>query len=416
MLRDLVRQLLTVARQANSSPHGRAPNAISGHLKAGLEAQAQGRLHEAEAAYRIVLAQEPGHGDAQHLLGHVLRLQGRLEEAAAALRRRVELAPDAAEAWYSLGDTLRAQRRFSDALEAFGVVLKLQPAFAAAWLARGDALTALQHLDEAEDAYVEALTRDPRFAEAHYNYGNLLHREGRIEESIAAYRRALELKPDFVQANSNLIYALNFSPAYTPDQIFEEHLQWARNHAAALATECRIHQNSRDIGRKLRVGYVSPNFRDHAVTYFFEPTLKHHDREGFSIYLYSDVQEPDARTERLRSYGVEWRDIFGHADAAVAELVRSDKIDILVDLTGHTDAHRLLVVARKPAPVQVTWNGYANTTGMRNVDYRITDRYADPPGMTERWHAEQLVHLPEIYMTFEPPEGTAGVNAPPSQE
>jgi protein O-GlcNAc transferase len=404
-----------VARHANESLHDASPHEISKQLQAGLGAQAQGHLHEAEAAYRNVLARAPEHGDAQHLLGHVLRLQGRLDEAAATLRRRIEMAPDAPEAWYTLGDTLRAQRRFNDALEAFDAVLKLQPGFTAAWLARGDTLAALQRLDDAEDAYVQALACDPGFAEAHYNYGNLLHGEGRIDEAIAAYRRAVQLKPDFAQAGSNLVYALNFSPVYAPERIFAEHLQWDSNHAAPLAAERRPHEDPGDFGRRLRVGYVSPNFRDHAVTYFFEPTLKHHDRTRFCIYLYSDAQERDARTERLRSYGDEWRDIFGHADAAVAEQVRSDKIDILVDLTGHTDAHRLLVFARKPAPVQVTWNGYANTTGMPTMDYRITDSYADPPGATERWHVEHLVRLPEIYMAFEPPEAAPLVNVPPSQ-
>src|SRR5262249_2186569 len=159
-----------------------------------------------------------------------------------------------------------------------------------------------------------------------------------------------------------------------------------------------------------------PNFREHPVAAFFEPTLKHHDRSRFSIYLYSDLKEPDARTARLRGYGDEWRDIAAMADEAVADLVRHDGIDILGDLTGHPDGHRRPLFARKPAPVQVTWNGYANTTGMDTVDYRITDVWVDPAGAADGWHSERLVRLPEIYMAFEPPAGAPAVSPPPARE
>src|SRR6185295_8407064 len=200
----------------------------------------------------------------------------------------------------------------------------------------------------------------------------------------------------------------NFSPACAPDDVYREHLEWARRHAAPLASQIKSHANQLVPGRPLRIGYVSPNFRDHAVTYFFEPTLRHHDRTAFSIHLYSDVHQPDARTARLREYGDAWCDTTGLTDEALAGRVRSDGIDILVDLTGHTDGHRLLAFARKPAPVQVTWNGYANTTGMDAIDYRITDALADPPGMPEALHSEKLLRMPDAYMLFTLPEQSPG--------
>ena len=283
----------------------------------------------------------------------------------------------------------------------------------AAWLALAEVMADVHRLDDAEDCYLRALEFNPDFAEAHYNYGNLLHRVGRIDESLLQYRAAIRLKPDFVRAHSNLVFVLNYSDQVSPEEIFDEHREWARRHADPLTAAVRPHPNPRTGGRALRVGYVSPDFREHAVTCFFESTLAHHDPGRVAAYCYSDVERPDAYTDRLRHSACAWRDIAGQGDESVADLVRSDAIDILVDLTGHTDNHRLLMFARKPAPVQVTWNGYPNTTGMLAMDYRITDARADPPGTTEHLYTENLMRLPEIYMAFTPPAAGPEVSPTP---
>ena len=414
MLKNLVKQLFATAR-ADNTPRKTQPGAVADHLRRGLAEQAAGRYRDAEAAYREALTQIPAHADALHLLGHLLVLQERYDEAAEVLHELVATGSRAAEPWFNFGKALRGQGRLADAAAAFRTAISLNSGFTAALVSCGDVLTALERLDEAEECYRQAIDGEPGFAAAYHNYGNLLHGAGRIDEAVAAYRRAIALKPDLVSAHSNLVYALNFSPAVAPERVYAEHLEWARRHAEPLKTEYRPHGNPRVPHRKLRIGYVSPNFRDHPVTWFFEPALKHHDRKEFVIHLYSDVQRPDFRTARLRSYGDEWCDTSALSDDALAQRVRSDQIDILVDLTGHTDGHRLLAFARKPAPVQVTWNGYANTTGMDAMDYRITDHHADPAGTTERWHSERLVRLPEIYMAFDPPENAPAVNAPPVQ-
>jgi predicted O-linked N-acetylglucosamine transferase (SPINDLY family) len=403
MLRNVLKQLL---RRAPAGAEAEA-------LARAVALQAQGRLAEAEASLRALLERAPRHGQALHLLGHVLTLQGRAEEAAQALRRLTACLPRSAEAWFSLGAALRALDRPSEAAQAFDTAAGLDAGLAAAPAAAADALASLGRLDEAEERYLRAIAAAPRFAEAHYNYGNLLHRSGRIEEAVAAYRRALEIRPDFVRAHSNLVYALNFSPAYDPDTVFREHLEWARRHASALAPARSAYAGAPEPRRRLRVGYVSPNFREHAVACFFEPLLRHHDRERFSIHLYSDVARPDARTARLRAFGDTWREIAGLGDEAVADLVARDAVDILVDLTGHTEGHRLLVFARRPAPVQVTWMGYANTTGLAAMDYRVVDAITDPPGFTERWHSERLVRLARTYLAFEPPRESPAVAPPP---
>lgn len=421
MLKDLFRQLLAQGAREKARAHETATSAgviapgrgAEDHLAYGVDCHQRGDLARAEQAYRRILHDEPRHRPALHLLGHVLTLLGRLEEAVEVLSRVVALDPEDAEAHFNLAHALGAQQRLSDAEQALRAALRLRPRFTAARLALAGLLAQADRVDEAEDCYRAVLELEPRLPEAHYNYGNLLHREGCIGEAIACYRRALELKPDFMRAHSSLVFTLNASPAYTPEQVFAQHREWARRHAAPLAPERRPHRNARVPHRRLRVGYVSPDFREHAVAFFFEPTLKRHDRERFAIYLYSDVRKPDARTARLRGYGDAWRDIVGLDDAAVADLVRADEIDILVDLAGHTDGHRLLVFARKPAPVQVTWNGYANTTGMDTMDYRIVDHHTDPPGTTEHLHSEKLVRLPGIYMAFEPPEESPPVAPPP---
>ena len=400
MLKGLVRDLLgRISGHVGTNSTADAQSCLA----LGLDCQQRGDLAGAEKAYRAVLRDAPEHGTALHLLGHLLGLQGRVEESVTLLFHATALLPNDAEAHFNLAHGLRARRRSVEAEQALREALRIQPGFASARVRLGDILVERGDLNSAEDCYRKAIDASPAFAEAHHNYGNLLHREGRIEEAIASYRAAVESKPDFVRAHSNLIYALNFSDEYSPEQVFREHMEWGRRHADPLRPARSRSPESRLANRPLRIGYMSPNFFDHPVSYFFEPVLMHHDPGRVAVFCYSDVQNPDSFTERLRGYGCTWREISGASDAAVGELVRRDEIDILVDLTGHTDGHRLLVFARKPAPLQVTWNGYANTTGMATMDYRITDAYADPPGMTEHLHSERLIRLPEIYMVFRAP-------------
>lgn len=234
------------------------------------------------------------------------------------LRRLVAAAPDNAAAWFTLGQVLGGLGRLAESCHAYTRAIALDPRSIAAGIARGTVLLTLERLDEAEEDFREVIERAPGFAPAHHNRGNVLHRAGRIDEAIAAYARAVELEPDFVSAHSNFVYALNFSPAWEPARIYEEHRAWARRHAEPLRAQIRPHANARVPGRRLRIGYLSPNFREHPVAAFFEPALRHHDRGRFAIVLYSDVTKPDARTARLRGYDDEWRDIAELADGTVA--------------------------------------------------------------------------------------------------
>lgn len=417
MLKDLFRRIVAQGGSQGADPQERpaspAQTSLAERLQLGLFKEAQGDIAGAEQAYRFVLDGQPDDPAALHLLGHVLTVQGRTGEALPMLSRAAALNPDDPDVQFNLADALHREGRLRAAEDALRRAVAARPEFVAAWLGLAGVMMGLDRLDDAEDCFVRALALEPGLAEAHYNYGNLLHREGRIAEALQQYRTAIDLKPDFVRAHSNLVFTLNYSDELSPEEIFEQHRDWGRRHADPLMAAVRPHANPRTVGRTLRVGYVSPDFRDHAVTYIFESTLANHDRRRVMAYCYSDVERPDAYTERLRRSACAWRDIAGQDDEAVAELVRNDAIDILVDLTGHTDSHRLLMFARKPAPVQVSWNGYPNTTGMLAIDYRLTDARADPPGTTEHLYSETLVRLPEIYVAFTPPAVSPEVSLPP---
>ncbi len=223
---------------------------------------------------------------------------------------------------------------------------------------------------------------------------------GYLEEAIALLREALAISPKFREAHSNLLMDFCYLPEEDPFEILEESKKWAQ-----IQTPIDIaytnHDNSLDPHRKLRIGYISPDFRSHSVTYYFESLLDGHDRNKFEIYGYGDIAEPDETTERLIDKFDFYQDIKGVDDETVAEFIRSNSIDILVDLAGHTGRNRLHVLGFKPAPIQVTYLGYPNTTGMDQVDYRLTDAIADTPDQ-QQYYTEKLVFLPNGFLCYNP--------------
>ena len=411
MLKNLLGQLF---RPGRAAARGAVP--LEERLRAALGHQQSGRLAEAETIYRELLDAVPPHADVMHLLASNLMLQRRHHEAVALLERVTALQPQSAEACYNLGGALNALGQYERAAQCFEKALDLRPDFAEALSSLGNVLTAAGRLDEAEISYRRALGLRPDSAEAVYNLGNLLHLEGRLAEAIECYRRAFMLRPSFVTAHSNYVYALNFDPGYEPQRVFEEHLAWARSHAEPLRSFIPHHANEAVPGRRLRVGYVSPNFRNHAAAYFFEPVLACHDARQFQIFCYSDVLQADEYTARLRQCSGEWRECAHLTDAELAEQILGDRIDILVDLTWHTAGNRLLAFARKPAPIQVTYLAYPNTTGMNAVDYRLTDAICDPPGATERYYRETLIRLPRCMWCYQPHADMPAVSPYPARQ
>ena len=390
-------------------PDGRAQDEQwQGQLGRAIELQNSAELDAAEQLLKRLLLQRPRDGDTLHLLGSLMMRQGRHAEAVAVLIEVIALQPESAEAHFNLGTACSNLGQFQNAATHFAHAAELRPGFAEAHLGLGNALKASNEPDAAEDAYRNALKLTPQSAETFYNLGNLCHQLGRGDEAVECYRRAIELQPSFVAAHSNYVYALNFLPGLTPEEVFDAHLAWARQHAEPFTLAVPGIDCDATPERPLRIGYVSPNFREHAVSYFFGSVLAAHDRRLFHTVCYSDVQHEDAMTERLKRAAGSWHDCSGDSDDLLAQRIRADRIDILVDLTGHTERNRLQLFARRPAPVQITWNGYANTTGMSAMDFRISDPVVDPPGMTDHFHAERLLRLPEVYMVYCPP-----ADAPP---
>ena len=270
-------------------------------------------------------------------------------------------------------------------------------------------------LDEAIAAYHRAIALRPDYAEAHNNLGNALKDQGRLDEALACFRRAVELKPDFSAAASNLVYSLHYHPDHDAQAILAEHRRWEAQFAAPLARLILPHTNEPSPDRRLKIGYVSPDFRDHVVGHNLLPLFREHDHRQFEIVCYADVIRPDALTRRFQDHADVWRDVLGRTDDQVAQLVREDRIDILVDLTLHTAYNRLLVFARKPAPVQVSFAGYPGTTGLSAIEYRLTDPYLDPPGLDDPDSAEELIRLPDSFWCYDPLTDEPAVNSLPAQ-
>ena len=361
-----------------------------------------GRLAEAEQLYRQILAVEPAHAEASHRLGLIAMGAGHLEPAEELIRKAIALLPGDARFHSNLGCVLERRDRLDEAIAAHHEAIRLQPDYAAAHYNLGNALGHQGRLDAAVAAYQRAVEIRPDFSIARGNLASALLGQGKVAEAIAAYRRTIECQPADVLAHTNLLLALHYESGFDAGAIFAEHRRWDEIHARPLAASGAAHANDRNPDRPLRVGYVSPDFRQHSIAFFTEGLLAGHDRAQVEVFAYDDAPAPDAVTQRLRNCVAQWRRIRGMGDAQVAELIRRDGIDLLVDLSGHTAGNRLLVFARRPAPVQVTYLGYCDTTGMRAMDFRLTDAHADPPGTTEQWHTETLVRLPDCAWCFRP--------------
>ncbi|HZN25542.1 MAG TPA: tetratricopeptide repeat protein [Burkholderiales bacterium] len=373
-----------------------------------MTSQQAGHYAEAVALCESRLAESPDDLDAMQALAAALLAQGRADEGLTCLRKATAARPTDPQLLVTLARVCAAVGHIEEAIENYNRALALRPDSPEAADGLISLLKALERYDEAEDRCRESIGKSGDSAPRRHALAAVLFEQGRVDEAIVELQASLTLQPDAPVVHSDLLRALNYAEGVEPPTVYEAHAAWGRRHARALSENALPHANDADAGRRLRVGYVSPYFRKHAVTFFFESMVEHHDREWFELVLYADVARPDEYSERLRAHGAQWRSTVNVTDAALAQMVRDDRIDILVDLSGHTPRHRLLAFARRPAPVQVTWNGYPNTTGMSEIDYRVTDACCDPPGTTEGLHTEELVRLPGLYMSWRPPADAPG--------
>jgi len=354
------------------------PNFPDAYNNLGIALAHFGELEEAIAAYRRALKLRPDFPEAHNHLSSVLGLRGQLDEALAASRRALELKPDSPEILTNVGNALGSAGSFVEAEEMYRRALRLDPSHLWAQNNLGNVLTEQGRLDEANAAFQRALELSPHEASIHRNLASVFKHQGLLEEAVTSYRRALALDPTNADAHASLVYVRQFLPANDSKSIATERLDWSRRFAGAeMRTASLPHDCDPDPDRRLRIGYVSPDFRKHVVGRNLLPLFACHDHKAYEIICYSDVIRQDELTGRFRERADQWRSTTGLTDAQLAELVRGDKVDVLVDLTQHLAGNRLRMFARKPAPVQVSFAGYPAGTGVEAIEYRISDRWLE---------------------------------------
>jgi predicted O-linked N-acetylglucosamine transferase (SPINDLY family) len=370
-----------------------------------------GRLQEAEKIYQQVLQQNPENGDANHLLGVLALQSGKYEKAVQLISRAINSNPKQPAFYNNLGNALKAQGLFDKSIEAFQNALRIKPDFLDALYNLGNVLqetgnqaeaieiyrqildrepnsadvynnlaTALQEMDrltEAADSLSKALAISPDFAEAHNNLGSVLKDQGLLVEALQHFRKGVAIKPDFSKAHSNMVCTLEYLPDISQEDIFQEARRWDQQHGAGL------------------------------------PVLAYHNSENVEIFCYANVKRPDNTTRRLQAATDHWTSIVGISDEDAARRIKEDRIDILVDLAGHTRDNRLLVFAHKLVPLQVNWLGYPNTTGLAAMDYRLTDAVADPIGKADDLYTEELVRLEHGFLCYQSDNKAPAVSEAP---
>jgi len=388
-----------------------APGRAIVHNTLGCAELAIGRPVLAAASLSRALALKPDLAEAASNLGIARKQLGDPDGALEACRRAVALAPDHVSARVNLGAVLEERGDYQEAAAEFRRAIGLDPASAAAAFNLGRALVPQGRLGEAAASNARALALDPSHAEAHLNLGTAKFSIGALDEAIACVRNVLSLKPDDAPAHSNLLFMMLSHPDVGPDALFAEARRWEDRHARPLYRLWRPHDNDRDPERPLRIGYLSADLRQHAVTNNIDGLYTKLDATEFRLYGYAEVAQPDAVTETFRRRAEGWRFIVGLGDEAVAEAIRADRIDILVCMAGHTAGNRLRICALKPAPIQVSF-GDLTTTGLEAMDYWVSDPIVHPLDTTERF-TETLLRLPS-FETHRPPAGAPDPGRPPS--
>lgn len=359
---------------------------------------AMGRLSAAESAFRRALQLQLDHPVALRRLGHLLQHQGRLKEAETCLRRCHALQPDDVVILFEVGSNLSEQKRWDEALQVFREAITLKPDFAEAHINLSKALYERGDLSSAAREVQASLGVLPDVPQLHSNLGVINTMQGRVDEALGNFRRALALNPDFDFARSCMLYALSHSTEVGQDELTREHLRFGERITQRVGSKMRtVHANDRSPDRVLRIGFVSADFRQHAVAKFFIPFIEAFaKRPEFVCYAYYNHAARDIDTEVIERNFAVWRPVVGLSDDRLAQQIEEDGIDILLDLSGHTAGNRLAMFGYKAAPVQVTWGGYPGTTGVRTIDYRLVEHGYMDPQMFQRQFVEHMVELPAV--------------------
>ncbi|MBU0665478.1 MAG: tetratricopeptide repeat protein [Proteobacteria bacterium] len=373
----------------------------------------QNRLNEAETEYKLALKSKPDYFEACCNLANILKDQNRLNEAETYYNQALKLKPDSPEVYYNLGNSLRMQTRIPEAIKCFYQAIELKPEFAKAHNNLGVCFKEQGLFSQAEAAYHQAIKLAPNYADAYSNMGSLASLQSRMNEAEDYFNRALKLSPDEARIHSNLLFTLNYHPDKSGKEIFQHYKDFNAHFGLPLQKEWQAHGNNRDATRRLRIGYVCPQFCHHPIQNFLEPLLANHDKQQVEVYAYSDTVKEDAVTNRYKTYVNHWVATASLNDFDLTQHIRKDSIDILIDIAGHTGGNRLLVFARKPAPVSLHWLDFGYTTGLTAIDYYLTDKATVPPG-SEDLFSEIPWRLETPCLAYRPTTGMGEINTLPA--
>jgi protein O-GlcNAc transferase len=384
------------------------------HVNLGNIFQEKKKVDEAISCYKQAIKLNPNIANTYFNLGIALQDKGEVDESILCYQQALKLNLNIFGLYNNLGLALQIKGELDESIQHYQKALQINPHFADAWNNLGNAVKEKGQLDEAITCYQKALHINPNFADAYNNLGCVYKDKGQIDEAENCFRLAIRIKNDFSTAYSNLLLTMEYNAHHNPQDIFSEHIMFSKNYAERLASVIPAYKNERDSERKLKIGYVSPDFKRHPVACFIEPILMAHNRKYFKVFCYSNTLRHDEATKRIQKYSDQWRNIVGISDEEVAELIRKDQIDMLVDLAGHTADNRILLFAQKPAPIQISWIGYLATTGLPTMDYKIADNYTDPSGLTEQFYTERLMRLPESFLCYLPTKDSPNVGPSPT--
>lgn len=413
-----------------------SPAYVDAHNNLGLVLQAQGYVEEAEQCLRHALELNPSHANAAYNLALLLDGRGDLAGAKKILRSGLQGNPDYENFHLLLAEILLVENDLAGAADSFRQALRLvsnhpralsalamisfrlgkyelaisqyenllvlQPQDAEAHNNLGVAFQYRFEYEKSLASCRRAIAIAPDYADAHFNAGNALTSLGKVEEALLAYDRAVQLSPELFASNTALLFTQNYHPTRSAAEIFSAYQRWNGQYAAHLASAKPLFSNEPDRRRRLRVGYVSADFNQHAVACFALPLLEAHDSEQVEVFCYYNNHRQDQVTERFKTLAKHWRPCAQLNDEQLADCIRADRIDVLVDLSGHTAGNRLLVFARKPAPVQVSWMGFGYTTGLSAMNYFIGDQAFTPPGVEDLF-SETVYRLPHAFVSYQPP-------------
>ena len=378
-------------------------------LKELLSLYQESKFEEALNLSKSIISQFPKHQFSWKVLSAVYHQKGNLKKAITANQKALIIDPQDPDAHNNLGVGLLESGSFKKAELSFKEALVLKPDYSEAYTNLGVVFQKLGKFDEAEKYHRKAIFFSPTNVPAYINLGVTLKELCRFEEAVENYNKAIKLNPNSSTAYTNRNFCLNYSPNWSSTFIYQQHLEFG-NQFGNKQNNNFFHLNKKIISKKkLRIGYVSGDFRKHSVAFFFEPLLDYHDANLFETFCYYNNNIFDNFTDIIKNKTDNWRNIFSISDVDVSDIIKNDNIDILIDLSGHTGQNRLKLFALKPAPIQITWLGYPNTTGLSEIDYRLTDVIADPIGISDEFHTEKLYRLPRGFLCY---KGNNSVSLP----